>query len=69
MRMTPPIDAQGRQVVDQRTGHERRRDAEEREDGPEPGDVREGVPDRQPARRLDARRASRPTAIAVSWPR
>ena len=37
-----------RQIVDERPGHERAHDAEEREHRPEPGDVREGVPDREP---------------------
>ena len=41
--------AQRRQVVDERPGHERAHDAEEREHRPEPGDVRKGVPDREPA--------------------
>ena len=35
MRITPPIDAQRRQVVDEAAGRERRRRAEHREHGPE----------------------------------
>ena len=68
IRMTPPIDAQRRQVVDQRTGQERGGDAEQREHGAEPGDVRDGVADRGPARWRRARRRAA-TAIAVSCPR
>ena len=63
----PADRAQGRQVVDQGPGHEGGHDAEEREDRTEPGHVRDGVADRQPARRRDAA-ADPPTAIAVSWP-
>ena len=47
----PADDAQGGQVVGDRAGGERRRDAEQREDGTEPGHVRERVAHRQPARR------------------
>ena len=52
IRITPPIDPQRRQVVDERSGRERRGDAEDREHGPEPGHVRERVADREPARGL-----------------
>ena len=47
-------DAQRRQVVGDRAGGERRRDAEHREDGTEPGHVRERMTHRQPARRASA---------------
>ena len=69
IRTTPPIDAERRQVVDERAGRERGRDAEQREHGPEAGDVGERVAQGRPARRPGAvgsppRRRSR-----VSWPR
>ena len=64
----PADRAQGRQVVDEGTGHEGAHDAEEREDGAESGDVREasaGPPASATAGRPQPNRA---TAIAVSWP-
>ena len=48
-----------RKVVDQRTGDERGGDAEDREDGPEAGHVRECVPHREPARGCRARSRAR----------
>ena len=54
MRIDAADDAQGGQVVGQRPGGERGRDAEQREDGTEPGHVRERMTHRQPARRLCA---------------
>ena len=65
----PADHPQGRQVVGQRPGDERRRDAEEREDGTEPGHVGEGVAHGQPARRAARPSRAPATAIAVSWPR
>ena len=58
--------AEDRQVVEQRARRIGRGDAEDREDRAEPDDVRERMPDREPARGGPSARPT--TATADSWP-
>ena len=70
MRRIPPTWRSCGRTVDERPAGERRGDAEEGEDGPEPGDVGERVAEGQPARWLAWPRIADPaTATAVSWAR